>query len=259
VTAADLMLILHHFGRSASTTRTRTAAIVLLLGAGVMVVPDARALAQEPSITDIEIDASFDRHIKGAARRFGLPEGWIRAVIHVESAGDPGAVSPAGALGLMQIMPGTWADLRNRYRLGTDPFDPRDNISAGTAYLREMYDEFGSPGFLAAYNAGPARYAEHLATGRRLPRETQTYVAKLVELLRFETSRSTGIVASDRSDWRNAGLFVPTVNSIAEAPSRQGPAHLIDDKLAATPSVPDPIAGRNPWLFVAPLTAEEAP
>jgi ParB/RepB/Spo0J family partition protein len=179
--------------------------------------------------------------------------------IHVESAGDASAVSPAGAMGLMQIMPGTWADLPKRYRLGTDPFDPHDNIFAGTAYLREMYDQFGSPGFLAAYNAGPGRYAEHLATGRRLPRETQAYVAKLVELLRFETSQLTGIAASERADWRNAGLFVPPVNSIAEVPTRHSPANLIDDYLAATPPVPEPFVGRNPGLFVLPLTAEEAP
>jgi hypothetical protein len=216
-------------------------------------------LAQEPPISGIETDAAFDRHIVSAARRFGLPETWIRAVIHVESAGDASAVSPAGAMGLMQIMPETWADLRSRYRLGTDPFDPHDNIFAGTAYLREMYDQFGSPGFLAAYNAGPGRYAEHLATGRRLPRETQAYVAKLVELLRFETSQLTGIAASERADWRNAGLFVPPVNPIAEVPTRHSPAHVIDDDLAATPPVPEPFAGRNPGLFVAPLTAEAAP
>jgi Transglycosylase SLT domain len=256
---AELMPILEKLGHFGSTTRTRTAALFILLGSVAMVVSDARVLAQERPISGIETDAAFDRHIVSAARRFGLPEAWIRAVIHVESAGDASAVSPAGAMGLMQIMPETWADLRNRYRLGTDPFDPHDNIFAGAAYLREMYDEFGSPGFLAAYNAGPGRYAEHLATGRRLPRETRAYVAKLVELLRFDISRSTGIVASDRSDWRNAGLFVPTVNAIAEVPSRKGPAHPINDKLAATPSVPDPVAGRDLGLFVAPLTAEDAP
>jgi Transglycosylase SLT domain len=259
VTVADLMPVLRYLGPSGGTTRTRTAALFILLGSVAMVVSDARVLAQGPPISGIETDAAFGRHIVSAARRFGLPEAWIRAVIHVESDGDASAVSPAGAMGLMQIMPETWADLRSRYRLGTDPFDPHDNIFAGTAYLREMYDQFGSPGFLAAYNVGPGRYAEHLATGRRLPRETQAYVAKLVELLRFETSQLTGIAASERADWRNAGLFVPPVNPIAEVPSRHSPAHLIDDDLAATPPVPEPFAGRNPGLFVAPLTAEEAP
>ena len=85
--------------------------------------------------------------------------------------------SRAGAMGLMQLMPGTWAEMRVKHDLGSDPHDPRDNILAGSAYLRAMYDRFGYPGLFAAYNAGPARYAEHLATGRRLPAETIAYVA----------------------------------------------------------------------------------
>ncbi len=88
-------------------------------------------------------------------------------------------------MGLMQIMPGTWAELRERYNLGNDPYDPRDNILAGTAYLRELLDRYGSPGVFAAYNAGPARYEEHLAGGS-LPDETQAYVAKLANLLAIE-------------------------------------------------------------------------
>lgn len=73
-------------------------------------------------------------------------------------------------------MPGTWANMRARFALGTDPHDPRDKILAVTAYLRPMYDRFGYPGLFAAYNAGPVRYARHLTTGRPLPRETITYL-----------------------------------------------------------------------------------
>ncbi len=108
------------------------------------------------------------RLVDEAALRFGLPVHWIRAVLAVESAGDRWARSPQGAMGLMQIMPDTWTELRSRYGLGADPFEPRDNILAGAAYLREMHDRFGSPGFLAAYNAGPERYEDHLRTGRAL-------------------------------------------------------------------------------------------
>ena len=61
-------------------------------------------------------------------------------------------------MGLMQLMPGTWVELGVRYGLGPDSFDPRDNVFAGTAYLREMHDRFASAGFLAAYHAGPSRY-----------------------------------------------------------------------------------------------------
>jgi soluble lytic murein transglycosylase-like protein len=85
--------------------------------------------------------------------------------------------SRAGAMGLMQLMPGTWREMSAAYGLGSNPRDPRDNIMAGTAYLGAMYDRFGYPGLFAAYNAGPARYARHLATGRRLPAETVAYAA----------------------------------------------------------------------------------
>ena len=66
-----------------------------------------------------------------------------------------------------------------RYSLGDDPFNPHDNILAGTAYLREMYDIYGSPGFLAAYNAGPRRLDDYLSNNRPLPDETRRYVAMI--------------------------------------------------------------------------------
>jgi hypothetical protein len=69
----------------------------------------------------------------------------------------------------IKFMPKTWTELRARYGLGADPYDPRDNILAGAAYIRQLYDRYGTPGFLAAYNAGPGRYERHLATGRPLP------------------------------------------------------------------------------------------
>lgn len=123
-------------------------------------------------------------YIREASARFDVPEVWIRAVMQVESGGRTHingrpTVSRAGAMGLMQVMPATYQELRRRYGLGPDPFEPRDNIHAGTAYLREMYDRFGSPGFLAAYNAGPGRYGEYLTGDRGLPAETRNYVAMI--------------------------------------------------------------------------------
>jgi hypothetical protein len=115
--------------------------------------------------------------ISEASNRFGVPERWIRAVILAESDGQTGATSPKGATGLMQVMPDTYAELRNRFGLGDDPYAIRDNILAGSAYLREMYDRYGSPGLIAAYNAGPARYDDYLASRRGLPDETLSYVA----------------------------------------------------------------------------------
>lgn len=125
----------------------------------------------------------WSAHVAEAAKRFAIPERWIRAVMHVESTNDMRAVSPKGAMGLMQVMPATWQELRAMHGLGDDPFAPRDNILAGTAYLRAMLDRFGRKGFLAAYNAGPRRYEQHLATGRPLPRETLDYVAKLMPII----------------------------------------------------------------------------
>jgi soluble lytic murein transglycosylase-like protein len=118
-----------------------------------------------------------------ASARFGVPREWIERVMRVESGGMPllagrPVVSPAGAMGLMQLMPATWQDMRGALRLGNDPFDPHDNILAGTAYLRMMYDRFGYPGLFAAYNAGPARYAGFLTGARPLPPETRAYVGK---------------------------------------------------------------------------------
>lgn len=119
--------------------------------------------------------------IDEAALRFGIPADWIARVMRAESGGHAtrGGMpirSSAGAIGLMQLMPGTWADMTARHGLGNDPDDPRANILGGAAYLRTMHDRFGFPALFAAYHAGPARYGEHLA-GRPLPSETIAYVA----------------------------------------------------------------------------------
>jgi membrane-bound lytic murein transglycosylase B len=146
--------------------------------------------------------------IAEASQRFGIPAPWLRAVIRAESAGDPHAVSPKGAMGLMQIMPETWASLRHRYGLGPDPFDAHDNILAGAAYLRELHDRYGAPGFLAAYDAGPARYDTYLATGRPLPQETLAYVARLAPVVTGGAVASGVFLASSMPSWLQAPLFV---------------------------------------------------
>lgn len=139
--------------------------------------------------------------IREASQRYDMPEKWIRAVMMRESNGRAtnrdGKVltSSAGAIGLMQVMPGTYELMRAQYGLGPDPSDPRDNILAGTAYLREMYDLFGAPGFLAAYNCGPGCYAQHLAGKQRLPRETKLYLAALTPVLRGSAPREPSLAA----------------------------------------------------------------
>ncbi len=159
----------------------------------------------------------FAAYVSEASRRFGIPERWINAVLRIESGGDVRAISRKGAMSLMQIMPQTWSELRLRYQLGPDPFAPRDYILAGAAYLRELYDRYGSPGFLAAYNAGPARYDEHLS-GRPLPAETQVYVATLAPLIAGQGPADTLPVAAARTrPWTEASLFAARIERAATA------------------------------------------
>jgi hypothetical protein len=110
--------------------------------------------------------------------------------MHQESGGEQQATSSVGAMGLMQVMPATYEELRARYQLGEDPYDPHNNILAGTAYIREMYDRFGAPGFLAAYNAGPDRVENYLAGRAALPDETVNYVAAITPNLGTGVPRS---------------------------------------------------------------------
>ena len=135
-------------------------------------------------VADFEAWASY---IAEASQRFGVPAHWIRAVMRLESDGDDRTLSRKGTMGLMQVMPETYAELRLRYHLGDDPYEPRNNILAGTAYLRKMLDRYGPAGFLAAYNAGPNRYEDYLARGRLLPAETQDYVAALAPIIGVST------------------------------------------------------------------------
>jgi len=119
-----------------------------------------------------------------ASRRFGVPAAWIERVIRAESGGRAvlggrPVTSRAGAMGLMQLMPRTWAEMRSAHGLGSDPYDPRDNILAGAAYLAWLYRRFGYPGLFGAYNAGPGRYAAWLSGRGALPDETRAYLAQV--------------------------------------------------------------------------------
>ena len=185
----------------------------------------------------------FAAFVTEASKRFGVPEHWIRAVMHVESSVKQRARSSKGAMGLMQIMPKTWAELRARHGLGADPFDPHDNILAGAAYIRELHDRYGAPGFLAAYNAGPGRYERHLATGRPLPDETRAYVATLTPLLK-STRANVPIGAIARTfAWANSSLFATRTAGISPDgrlsadmhQNRSSRAHAIVDLSALIP------------------------
>ncbi|RWJ31972.1 lytic transglycosylase domain-containing protein [Mesorhizobium sp.] len=223
--------------------------IVLLLLSGLPILALAPvAKAQDAPIVQAAGSGRFAVYIAEASRRFRIPEHWIRAVLAAESAYDVRAVSSAGAMGLMQVMPATWAELRARHRLGDDPFDPRDNILAGTAYLREMLDRYNSiGGMLAAYNAGPTRYDEYLATGRPLPAETRAYVAALAPLLGGKLLPDGAVAAPRRTDWREAPLFViPPAGG-----SPDGSRHPIGDVTAQTVQSDDAMPPASEGIFVA--------
>ena len=192
----------------------------------------------------------FTAVVAEASQRFGIPALWIRAVMQVESFGDVRALSPKGAMGLMQIMPEAWAELRSRYGLGADPYDAHDNIFAGAAYLRALVDRYGSPGFLAAYNAGPARYEDHLATGRALPAETQAYVAALAPMIGDGAIDDATAVNAVVRSWTEAPLFVVSAESTAAkapASSNSRPGQRSTDSPAQDWTG---LAPQSPGLFI---------
>lgn len=226
----------------------RSAAAIVMVAAlqGLLAITSS-AVAQTVAESPPRVEP-IAAHVAEASRRFGVPEAWIYAVMGVESAGDLDATSVKGAMGLMQVMPGTYADLQVRYGLGPNAYDPRDNILAGTAYLREMYDRYGSPGFLAAYNAGPGRYEEHLA-GRPLPSETLAYLARLSPAVGgVVTARSSA--ASDPLAWTRAVLFAgrwsasePAVGAAAEPPLPAPPSSQLVQLARPTNGLFVPLSG----------------
>jgi soluble lytic murein transglycosylase-like protein len=241
----------------------RRAAPLLLTGLLLIgLAPDivsAEPPAQGPQFERGPSADPYAGYIAEAVRRFGLPASWIRAVIHAESGGDRDAVSPAGARGLMQIMPMTWSALRARHGLGADPFDARDNILAGTAYLSELHDRFGAPGLFAAYNAGPSRYADHLTTGRPLPAETHAFVAAMGRALTGSgTAKSNARGPVGRDGWTRAALFIARDGNRAITPSLQTGASSESRTTAPKPHALDAVTPRASGLFVS-RSAQERP
>ncbi|HWE06603.1 MAG TPA: lytic transglycosylase domain-containing protein, partial [Rhizomicrobium sp.] len=127
--------------------------------------------------------------IASASQRFSVPANWIRAVVQMESGGrtmlneDTPITSRTGAMGLMQLEPGTYQEMRTQYRLGPNAYNPGDNIAAGAAYLRWLYSKYGYPAMFAAYNDGPGHLEERLMKGKLLPDETRNYISRIVTAL----------------------------------------------------------------------------
>ena len=187
-----------------------TAMLLLLFSAVVSAV-------QLPNYCGITQWQSF---IDDAASRSRLPSQWIGSVILAESAGCESmdgrpTTSRTGAMGLMQLMPPTWERFRQNLKLGNDAYDPHDNILAGAAYLRELYDRYGWPGSSAAYHAGPQRYDDYLKTARPLPNATLDYIARIdrsLARLNGEAPASIPAAAAPSSSVRD--LFVARRSSV---------------------------------------------
>ncbi|WEX08510.1 lytic transglycosylase domain-containing protein [Chelativorans sp. AA-79] len=239
--------------------------IVTMLIAGTMIViMEAPASAEPPPGGRLEHSSAvapatdpWAVYVTEAARRFVIPEQWIRAVMSIESTGDPAALSPKGAIGLMQVMPATWDEMRVRHDLGSNPWQPRDNILAGAAYLREMHDRYGSVNaMLAAYNAGPARYDAHLASGRSLPVETVDYVAKIMPMIEGTISVTSFDGRRSHPLWSRAPLFV--ARSIIHTDDEPASADLPSGRPSKRPAIVDlsALVPLSDGLFVARPEAE---
>ncbi|MBC7282992.1 MAG: lytic transglycosylase domain-containing protein [Hoeflea sp.] len=197
------------------------------------------SMAGDPQAEDV---AQWQPLIAEAARRFGIPAHWIEGVIEAESGGRTildGApiTSSAGAMGLMQLMPATYTELRDRYGLGPDPHVSRDNILAGTAYLREMRDRFGFPGLFAAYHAGPTRYEAYLKGEQSLPDETLAYLAVVlprVEIVPTDDKAVVSLATARVSFASGKSLFFPL------------DGHETRPEIASTN---DPVQRRKRYLF----------
>jgi soluble lytic murein transglycosylase-like protein len=147
-------------------------AAVLELQPEAMAAPEAPATGIAPTPpTPLEL-------ADAAAARYGLPPELVRSVMAAESGFQPLAVSPKGAIGLMQLMPGT------AQVLGADPYDPAQNVDAGTRYLRDLLEKYnhGLRHALAAYNAGPAAVDRY--NGVPPYRETIDYIGRIEKKLR---------------------------------------------------------------------------
>jgi soluble lytic murein transglycosylase-like protein len=178
--------------------------------------PQLAAYRYERSLTANQLLNRWDALITEASQRFHVPKPWIRAVMRQESGGrtmlrhDRPIVSHAGAIGLMQVMPATYEEMAEQHRLGDDPSNARDNILAGTAYLRWLHQRYGYPRMFAAYNAGPGR----VERGGRLPAETRAYTAGIARTLR---SSPVDLVKLTRPNGAAVKIDVNTVTGIRAA------------------------------------------
>lgn len=210
-------------------------------------------------------DDPWGPYIMEAAKRFDVPDTWIRSVMQRESGGQlfrngQFVTSAPGAMGLMQLMPPTYDEMKGQYGLGDDPFNPRDNIMAGTAYIRQMYDIYGSPGFLAAYNTGPGRLDDFLLHHRSLPRETRNYVAAIGPQIAGITPnvRSQADLMVEAHDVARGHVYAAAQTSTETNSVRAAWAHRNDHQGSSNDSQPIQVAEAPAEATASPAPAYTA-
>jgi D-alanyl-D-alanine carboxypeptidase len=222
-----------------------------------------------------DVEDPWGPYIREAAYRFRIPELWVREVMHQESGGRPYdandslITSSVGAMGLMQVMPQTYDILRQHYGLGSDAYDPHNNILAGAAYIREMYDRYGAPGFLAAYDAGPDRVDAFLADGTPLPDETVNYLASVAPRLgsgaatggpfaTYARSAAADTGASYAADpnraYAGGGIVSGAYTTVSPSPEEDDPStRAFDGGGLVTAAAPTGVLSGQPFVpWVAP-------
>jgi len=183
-----------------------------------------KAFEQEARMTFSQRMKRWDPLIAEASKRFGIPQLWLRAVMQLESGGrtmltpTQRITSTAGAMGLMQLMPETYAEMRDAYALGPDPYDPHDNIIASAAYLRWLHGKYGYPTMFAAYNDGPGNLEQRLLSGGLLPAETRNYVTDITEALEGRGKNfGRGMAEFTRPDGSPVLIGVATIRAVRAA------------------------------------------
>jgi len=255
---------------------------VALLGLVAGIIAGCGSDKPRPSGSNV---AYWEPQIQKASKRFNVPPEWIREVMRIESGGratwkgGQPITSSAGAQGLMQVMPATYEELRQKHGLGRDPYDPENNIMAGTAYIRELYEMYGSPGFLGAYNAGPGRYRQYVENGRSLPPETRRYMDIVgtqiagIEPGSSQPDRMTQYAETQIQQRVNGAIAArtgqpgsssPVVMAMAPIPDRlspeeQGTAARVDAAIAARTGQPIPVQPVPAVVAMQPIPDRVAP
>jgi hypothetical protein len=200
---AALMMQTANFGSKHEAVARRPILVQLIDGTGPA---QPSAYDEESTMSPAQLLGRWDGIIAEASKRYHVPKAWIRAVMAHESGGrtmlgeDKPIVSRAGAIGLMQVLPATYDQMAEQQKLGGNPFDTRDNIMAGTAYLRWLHQKYGYPAMFAAYNAGPGRLEQHLVHGVTLPAETRAYVGGITKALLKTAKSGLNLVKLTRPD-----------------------------------------------------------